>query len=109
MTLLARCAGCNRKRRDTTSHGIRRYDNPLSYFSTNLLKVLGLRNKTESQIKEDEEEFYSTSNAGSFGADLEWTRPTVQLNARTSSWDKSKAGGGMLAHIWSARWGEPRW
>ena len=71
------------------------------YISVRILfKVLGLRNKTESQIKEDEEEFYSTSKRrSSFGGRPRMDTADRALNARTSSWDKSKAGGGMLAHI----------
>jgi hypothetical protein len=67
-----------------------------------VFKVLGLRNPTEAQIKEDSEEFYSTSKRrSSLQGRPRLATEARALDARNSSWDRTKsmAGGGMLAHI----------
>ena len=71
-----------------------------------VFKVIGMRNKSEAQVKEDTEEFYSSSKRrSSFSGRQRLDTEERALNARDPSWDRNKsmAAGGMLAHILGAQ------
>ena len=69
-----------------------------------VFKMIGLRSKTEAQIKEDSEEFYSTSARRSSSRSNGLKRMNTNermLNARNSNWGKTASmnSSSMLAHI----------